>query len=193
MSGEVRKSARGWYLLATVVTVIVLLLVGVMMRVELPTPSWWDVSFLPLTHAILNSLAAVFIILGGIFIKAGKKDLHRRMMMSAFTVSAVFLVCYVTYHLTSGHTLFGDLDHNGVVSEEEAALVSTSKPRYLVILLSHIALAALSFPLILFSIIAAFHGQFSLHKKLVRFAYPMWLYVAITGPIVYLLVRPYYG
>lgn len=187
------NSAKPWYIAASIATVAVLLLVGLMMRVELPTPNWWNVSFLPLTHAILNSLAAVFIILGGIFIKLGKKGAHRTMMMSAFTVSGLFLLCYVTYHFTSGHTLFGDANHDGILDELEEAAVFSTKPRYLVILLTHIALAALSFPLILFSIIAAIHKQFSLHRKLVKFAYPMWLYVALTGPIVYLLIKPYYS
>lgn len=186
------KSPKPWYIAASIVTVVVVLLVGVMMRVQLPTPAWWDVSFLPLVHAILNSIAAVFIILGGICIKAGKKTAHRNMMMSAFTVSAIFLLCYVTYHFTSGHTKFGDLNHDGILDDIEEAKVFSTKPMYITILFSHIALAAISFPLILFSIISAVFSQFSLHKKLTRWAYPMWLYVAVTGPVVYLLIKPYY-
>ncbi len=186
------RSARPWYIAASIVTVVVVLLVGVMNRISVPTPDWWDVSALPLVNACLNSAAALLIIGGGIAIRMGNKGAHRNLMMSAFALSGVFLLSYVAYHLTSDHTLFGDLDHDGTLSTEEAALVTSAKPRYLIILLSHIALAIVSFPLILFAIIAAVHQQFQLHKRLVRWAYPMWLYVAITGPIVYALISPYY-
>lgn len=186
------KSPKPWYIAASIVTVVVVLLVGAMRQVALPTPDWWDVSGLPFIHAILNSAAAVCIILGGIFIKAGRKKAHRNMMMSAFTISTVFLLCYVTYHFTTGHTVFGDLNHDGVLDEIEEAKVFSTKPMYMVILLTHIAFAILSFPLILFSIIAAVFSQFSLHKKLTRWAYPLWLYVAVTGPVVYILIKPYY-
>lgn len=186
------KTAKSWYIAASIVTIVVVLLVGAMNRITIPTPDWWDVSGLPMFHAILNSIAAVLILLGGICIKLGLKKAHRGFMMSAFTVSGIFLLSYVTYHFTSGHVYFGDLDHDGALSEAEALLVTTTKPRYIAILLTHIALAIISFPLILFSIIAAFFQQFTLHKKLTRWAYPLWLYVAITGPVVYYLISPYY-
>ncbi len=186
------KTAKFWYRAATVLTILVMLLVGAMRRITIPTPEWWDVSGLPLFHASLNSVAAVLILLGGIFIKLGFKKVHRTLMMSAFAVSGVFLLSYVTYHFTAGHTVFGDLDKDGSLNEVEAMLVITRKPMYLTILGTHIVLAIVSFPLVLFSIIAAVFSQFSLHKKLTRFAYPLWLYVAITGPVVYLLIKPYY-
>jgi len=187
------KTAKSWYIAASIVTVAVVLLVGAMNRITIPTPDWWDVSGLPLFHAVLNSIAAILILLGGIFIKLGKKKAHRGFMMSAFTVSGVFLLSYVTYHFTSETTYYGDLDHSGKgLSPEEEMLVASTKTRYYVILLTHILFAIISFPLILFSIIAAFFQQFSLHKKLTRWAYPMWLYVAVTGPIVYYMISPYY-
>lgn len=186
------QNAKPWYIAASIVTIVVLLLVGVMMRVTIPTPDWWDVSGLPLFHAILNGTAAVLIILGGIMIKLGKKTAHRNYMVGAVTLSGLFLLSYVTYHFTSGHTVFGDLDHDGILNEAEKLAVESSKPRYFIILISHIVFATVSFPFILFSIIAAAFQQFTLHKKLVKWAYPMWLYVAITGPVVYYLIKPYY-
>jgi len=186
------KTAKSWNILAAIVTVLVMLLVGAMGQYTLPTPEGWNVSFLPMVNAIINTLVACLIIAGGIAIKTQKKELHRRLMISAFCLSGVFLLCYVTYHLTSGHVYFGDTDGNGKLSDSEKAVVSTTRGIYALILLSHILLAIVSFPLILFSIIAAVFQQFSRHKKLTRWAYPMWLYVAITGPIVYLMIRPYY-
>jgi len=184
------KTSKPWNILATILTIVVVLLVGAMGKIEIKTP--WDTSFLPMVNAILNTTVAVFIILGGIFIKQGKKDLHRKMMMSAFVISGIFLLCYVAYHLTNGHVYFGDVNGDGELTDAEKSAVSTSRGIYAFILLTHILLAIISFPLILFSIIAAVFGQFQRHKKLTRWAYPMWLYVAITGPVVYLMIRPYY-
>jgi len=187
------KTAKSWYILCSVLTVVVVFLVGLMDRVTIPTPEWWDVSFLPGVNAIINTLVAVCIIAGGVAIKQGKKQAHRKLMISAFSLSAIFLLSYVAYHFTSGHTYYGDANHDGVLSEAEALAAQGSKSIYIVILLSHIGLSIVSFPLILFSIVAASFAQFSLHKKLTKWAFPMWLYVAITGPIVYLMISPFYG
>ncbi len=187
-----KTSAKSWYIAASITTVLVVILTGLMNRVTIPTPDWWNVTALPLVHAILNSITAILLITGGIAIKSGRKKLHSTFMKLAFALSSLFLLSYVVYHFTSHHTLFGDLDHNGVLSNEESLKVADTKSRYLLILGSHIILAIVSFPLILFSIIAAVFQQFTLHKRLVKWTYPMWLYVCCTGPIVYILISPYY-
>ena len=187
-----KKTAKPWYIAASIVTVIVVLLTGLMNRVTIPTPEWWDVSALPLVHAILNSTTGVLLIAGGIAIKLRKKKVHSTLMKLAFTISSAFLLSYVVYHFTSHHTLYGDINHDGVVSEAEAVGIADSKSTYLLILGSHIILAIVSFPLILFSIISAVFQQFTLHKRLVKWTYPMWLYVCFTGPIVYSFISPYY-
>jgi len=187
------KSAKPWYIAASIVTVVVVLLVGLMDRVTIPTPEGWDVSFLPGVNACINTAVALCIAAGGIAIQLQKKKAHRNFMITAFTLSAVFLLSYVTYHFTSGHTYYGDANGDGAVSEAEALAISGTKPIYFLILFSHIGLSVVSFPLILFSIIAAAHQQFTLHKKLTKWAFPMWLYVAITGPIVYFMISPFYA
>ena len=178
--------------LVWVITAAVLLLVGLMRQGPLPVPEWWNVSFLPAFHAILNSIAAAMIIAGGIAAKGRKIDLHRKLMMAALAVSAIFLLSYVTYHFTSAETMFGDSNGDKVVSAEESAEVGATRFVYYGLLISHIAFAAISLPLILFSVVAAITNQLARHRKLVKFAYPMWLYVAVTGPICYFMLRGYY-
>ena len=104
----------------------------------------------------------------------------------------MFLLCYVTYHFTTPETLFGDLDKSGELDEIEKIAVVSSRPIYLAVLLSHSALAAISLPFILFTWMYGFTNQFGKHKVLAKITFPMWLYVAVTGPICYYLLQPYY-
>ena len=151
-----------------------------------------NVSFLPQLNAILNTATAVMLIAGFIAIKNQKQELHKTFMMSAFALSSVFLICYVAYHFLEPSTKFGDIDANGVVDATELAAVGAMRMVYLIILLTHILLATAVVPLVLFSIYFAMSGQLPRHKKIVKWTYPIWLYVAITGPIVYLMISPYY-
>lgn len=176
---------------AWVITVAVLLLVGLMRRVKF-LDIGVDTSFLPAFHALLNSLAAVFLILALVFIKQKKVELHRRMIYAALSASLLFLLSYVVYHFTNQEVLFGDTDHNGVVDASELAVAGTARTIYLVVLFSHIVLAALILPFILLTFIKAYTGQYDKHRKMARWVYPVWLYVAITGPICYFLLEPYY-
>lgn len=177
---------------AWIVTVVVLLLVGMMRRVKLPLPEGWDFSFLPPLHAGLNALAAVFLILAFVHIKNKNVESHRKAIYGAVACSILFLLSYVAYHFTTAETLFGDLNKDGIVDAAELVAVGTSRTIYLFILFSHIVLAAASFPFILFTFIRAYTNQFDKHKKMARYVWPIWLYVAITGPVVYLMLMPYY-
>lgn len=179
--------------LAWIVSGAVLVLVVLMRRVKLPVPETLDLSFLPPFHATLNALTAVVLIGALIAIKNKHMLLHQRLIYVALTLSVVFLLSYVAYHFTTPDTKFGDLDHNGVLSAEELAAVGSFRAWYLVLLLSHIALAAISLPFILFTFIRGYTKQYDKHKQMARFVFPVWLYVAITGPICYFLLMPYYG
>lgn len=114
------------------------------------------------------------------------------MIQFALICSLVFLLSYVTYHFTTPATIYGDSDGNGILSESEKQIAGSGRIVYLFILLTHIVLAAVSFPFILMALTYALTNQFSKHKKLTRWVFPVWLYVAITGPLVYLLLKPYY-
>lgn len=177
---------------AWIVTVVVLLLVGMMRRVKIPLPEGWDFSFLPPLHAGLNALAALFLIVAFFQIKNKNIEGHRKAIYGAVVCSVLFLLSYVAYHFTTPETLFGDMNSDGIVDASELAAVGTARTIYLFILFSHIVLAAVSFPFILFTFIRAYTNQFAKHKKMAKYVWPVWLYVAITGPVVYLMLMPYY-
>ena len=151
-----------------------------------------DVSFLPTLNAILNSCTALCLIAGGLAIKQKNEGLHRVLMMAGVMLSTLFLVSYVTYHSQGIHTYYGDFDANGIVTEAEKAQAGVLRYVYLVVLLTHIALAMVVLPLVLFAIYFAISEQRDKHKKIVKWAYPVWLYVAISGVLVYLMIQPFY-
>ncbi|MDG1874253.1 MAG: DUF420 domain-containing protein [Mariniblastus sp.] len=162
-----------------VVTVLVWALVGAMRRPEkIPLPEGMSLSFLPAVHACLNSLVAIFLVTALVTIKRKNVRLHKLAITAAMTCSALFLVCYVAYHFTTEETKFGG---EGMI-----------KSVYLLVLISHIVTAALSLPFILLTWIYGFTNQFQRHRKMAKRVFPVWLYVAVTGPICYLMLRPYY-
>ena len=177
---------------AWIITGAVLALVGLMRQVKIPIPDEWDLSFLPPFHATLNALTAVVLLIAFYFIKQKNVRAHQRSIYVAIGLSVLFLLSYVAYHFTTPETLYGDLNHDGSLSAEELAAVGTSRVWYLILLLSHIALAALILPFILFTFIRAYTGQVEKHRRMARWVFPVWLYVAVTGPIAYFMLMPYY-
>lgn len=107
-------------------------------------------------------------------------------------LSLLFLACYVAYHMTSDSTVFGDVNGDGARDAAEKLAVGSSLYIYTFILLSHILLSVVIIPIVLFTYLFAWQGDFVRHKKWTRFAWPMWFYVAATGVIVYLMISPYY-
>lgn len=164
---------------AWILTSAVLVLV-VMMRspYKIPLPEGWSMSFLPPVHAVLNSLVAVALIGALVAVKAGKIALHRNFIFVAMGLSVGFLLCYVAYHFTTVETKFGG---EGWV-----------RGAYFFLLITHIVLAGVSLPFILFTFISGWTNRFAAHRKLAKWVFPMWLYVAVTGPICYLMLKPYY-
>lgn len=177
---------------AWIVSAIVLALVAAMQRIHIDLPAGVDLSVLPGFHAVINATTAVVLAFAYYFIRKKQVENHRRAIYVAVGLSLVFLLSYVTYHITTPETIFGDLNGDKVLDEVERAAVGGARGLYLVLLLSHIALAAISFPFILFTFIRAYTNQFDRHKKMARWVFPIWMYVAVTGPVVYWLLRPYY-
>lgn len=184
--------ARRLNTFAWIFTAIVLLLVGAMRRVKIPLPEGWDVSFLPPFHAGVNALTAVVLLLALYFIKQKNVIAHRRAIYVAMSLSVLFLLSYVAYHFTTPETIYGDVDGNGRLDDGELAAVGSARTAYLVLLLSHIVLAAVSLPLILFTFIRGFTDQVERHRRMARWVFPLWLYVAVTGPVCYWMLRPFY-
>ena len=148
---------------------------------------------LPLLNAFLNGSCSVLLVFSLIAIRKGNIQLHKKINLTAFFLSAIFLVSYVTAHYFIPDTKFGDLDHNGIMSHEEKNAVSGVKPVYLVILLTHILLAVVVLPMVLLSFYYGLTDQRLKHRKITRFSYPIWLYVTVSGVVVYLMISPYYS
>ena len=179
-------------IVAWVISGAVLGLVMLMREVKIPLPDGISLSFLPPFHAILNTVAAISLVMALVAIKKGKALLHQRWIYAAMICSLLFLLSYVTYHFTTPETIYGDQNGDGEMSAVELQKAGSMRTVYLVILLSHIFLAAISLPFILLTFCYAFTNHFIKHKKLSKKIFPVWLYVAVTGPVVYLLLRPYY-
>lgn len=166
-------------IIAWVLTTIILLLVVAMQKIKLPLPEGWSTAALPPIHAGINACAAATLLLAVIFIKLGNVKMHRASMVFAMFLSVLFLLSYVAYHMTNDPTRYGG---EGIM-----------RTTYFLLLISHIVLAAISLPFILFTFIAGWTNHFTVHRKLARWVFPVWLYVAITGPICYWMLKPYYG
>jgi putative membrane protein len=179
-------------IVAWVLTAVVLALVGVMRKVSLPLPEGMSFAFLPPVHAVLNSLVAVALVVAIVAIKQGKVALHRNAIFAAMALSIGFLLCYVAYHFTTPETLYGDVNGDRVVDVAEKAATGGMRGVYLVLLITHISLAGISLPFILFTFISGWTNRFTAHRRLAKWVFPMWLYVAVTGPICYLMLKPYY-
>jgi len=160
----------------TGVSIAVPLLVAILFGVKLPNVE--PLAFLPPVYATINGITALLLILAVWAIKQGKRKLHQNIMTSCILLSVLFLCMYVAYHMTSESTPFGG---EGFI-----------KYVYFFILISHIALSILIIPLVLKTYARAYLGRFEAHRKLAKITFPIWLYVAVTGVIVYLMISPYY-
>lgn len=135
-------------------------------------------SFLPPIYATINGLTAILLIVAVYAIKNGNRKLHERLMKLAILCSVLFLLMYIAYHITSDSTPFGG--------------EGTIRYVYFFILISHILLSIAVIPLVLITYVKAISQRFDQHKKIAKIAFPIWLYVAVTGVIVYIMIAPYY-
>ena len=162
------------------VSVLIPIVVAVLFNVKLKDLGYnvEPLSFLPPIYATINGITAVVLVSAVLAIKKGNKELHQRLMTLAIALSLAFLVMYVAYHMTSDSTKFG--------GEGFIRLV------YFVLLISHILLSIAVIPLVLITYVRALAAKFDQHKKIAKITFPIWLYVAVTGVIVYIMIAPYY-
>lgn len=149
-------------------------------------------SFLPPIYATTNGITAVLLVAAVIAIKNSKRRVHQILMTSAIALSVAFLVMYVAYHMTADSAVFGDLNHNGILEEAEKASIGSLRIVYLLILVTHIILSIAIIPMVLITYVRAIAQKFDKHKKISRITFPIWLYVAVTGVVVFLMISPYY-
>ena len=162
---------------ATIISIIVLALVVMMRRIKIETTI--DFTWLPPFYSFLNGLTAVILLVALYYIKQKNITAHKTAMYFAISMSVLFLLCYVLYHITTPETAF--------CKEGSIRYV------YFFLLITHIVLAAVILPFILFTFVRAYTGQIDRHRKMAKWVFPFWLYVAATGPIIYLMLRPCYG
>jgi putative membrane protein len=170
-TSEEKKYNRIIIVLSIVLPLAVASLFRVKVDFELPV-------FLPPIYASINALTAVILVLAVIAIKKGNKQLHEKLNKFAIVLSVVFLLMYVLYHMTSDSTEFGG--------------EGMEKTIYFIILVSHIILSIAVIPFVLITYVRAKLGKFDAHKKIAKITFPLWLYVAVTGVVVYLMISPYY-
>jgi putative membrane protein len=176
-----------------IVTAVVLGVVIALKIVPPPQPKPSFIYLLPHLIGGINAVCAVLLLLSLLFIKRKNIQAHKITNVITFILSALFLVFYILFHLYEKDTKYGDIDHNGVLSAAEQAAAGMTRIVYFVILITHILLAIIVLPLILISFLRGFSMQVERHRKIVRWAYPVWLYVAVSGVIVYLMISPYYN
>lgn len=189
---ENKVLAKKLNIAASIISVLVIALVGVMRVPAAKIHTEIDFSFLPPMHALFNSIVALALLAALYFVKQKDIAKHQKMINTAMVFSFLFLLSYVTYHFTTPETLYSDFDFNGIVTDAEKARSGGMRTVYFTFLASHILLAGVSLPLILFTYIRGFTGQVERHRKLAKWIWPIWFYVAVTGPICYFMLRQFY-
>lgn len=188
-----KKNDRLAKLLIWIFSVIVFLAVTALANVKLSVDLGFDPHLFAKANAYINSTVAILLIAALIAVKSGKYILHRNLMITAIILSLLFLLSYICHHLFTGSTYYGDSDHDNILSEGEKLAIGSHRYLYLAILLTHIPLAGIVLPFILFTAYRSLTGEYQRHKKLARITWPIWFYVAITGVVVYWMISPYYS
>lgn len=173
-------------------SVIVFLAVTVLERVTINVDLGFNPHVLALVNAVINTTVSILLVSGLVAAKSRKLTLHRNIMLTAIGLSVIFLVTYILHHLFAGSTLYGDLDKNGIVDASEKAAAGSMRYVYFFLLGTHILLAGISLPFILFTAYRALINENEKHRKIAKITWPLWFYVAVTGPIVYVLISKYY-
>ena len=186
------KNDRKARIIILTFSVIIFIAVTALERVTLDVELGFDVHIFALLNAVINSIVAVLLVAGLLAAKRGAYITHRNIMLTAIVLSVIFLVSYVLHHLFAGSTYYGDLDRDGVVSELEKAQAGSMRYVYFILLGTHILLAGVSLPYILFTAYRALIGENARHRKVARITWPMWFYVAVSGPLVYYMISQYY-
>ena len=174
-TAPIEKRRDPFQLLIVVISIAIPLVVAVLFRVKVPG---YDLSFLPPIYATINAITAALLVTAVVSIRKGQRKRHELLMKTCMALSAAFLVLYGLYHMTSESTAYGG---DGPV-----------KYVYYFILITHILLSVGVVPLVLFTFSRGLRSDFARHRKLAKITFPIWLYVAVTGVIVYLMISPYY-
>lgn len=161
-----------------VLSVVVFCVVAALPKIHIGVSTPFDAHIFATVNACINSIVSVLLVVGYVLVRQRKFIAHKNVMLVAIALSAGFLVTYIAHHLFAGETKFGG--------------TGTIRTVYLVLLTTHILLAAIILPVVLFTAYRSLTGEYAKHKKIARYTFPLWLYVSVTGVIVYLMISPYY-
>ncbi len=178
LTPAIQKNDKQAKWLIGIFSFVVFSVVVLLGRVKLEVDLGFDIHIFAKINAVINSIIAVLLLVALVAVRAKKYLLHKRLMIGALLLSILFLLSYIAHHLLSGETKFGGV-----------GLIRTV---YYIILITHIFLAAIILPFILFTAYRGLTAEYGTHKKLARITWPLWFYVAVTGPLVYLMISPYY-
>lgn len=190
---SLKKNDKKARLFIYTVSFVVFAAVVFLSKYKLEVDLGFDVHVFAKANAIINSLVAGLLLAGLLTVKQKHYELHKKIMLSAIMLSVLFLVSYIAHHLLAGDTKFGDINQDGIISIDEKIEAGNIRMLYYFILITHIPLAAIILPFILFTAYRALTGEYDKHKKLVRITWPVWFYVTVTGVVVYLMISPYYN
>jgi len=192
LPASLTKNDKKAYWLIGIFSVVVFSVVVLLGKFQLEVDLGFDVHIFAAANAFINATIAVLLVAALWAVKNKQYALHKKLMLAALVLSVLFLVSYIAHHLLAGEAKFGDSNHDGLVYEQELLAVGNTRLIYFIILITHIFLAAIILPFILFTAYRALTAEYSLHKKLAKITWPLWLYVAVTGPVVYWMIHPYY-
>jgi putative membrane protein len=192
LPASLTKNDKKAYWLIGIFSVVVFSVVVLLGKFQLEVDLGFDVHIFATANAFINASIAVLLVAALWAVKNNQYALHKKLMLAALVLSVLFLLSYIAHHLLAGEAKFGDSNHDGLVDEQELLAVGNTRLIYFIILITHIFLAAIILPFILFTAYRALTAEYTLHKKLAKITWPLWLYVAITGPVVYWMIHPYY-
>jgi putative membrane protein len=192
MALALQKNDRkaSWLILSF--SVFIFLVVTALERVTLNVSLGFNPHLFALVNAVINTMVAILLLAGLFMARTRRLTIHRNIMLTAMLLSVVFLISYILHHLFAGSTLYGDLDRNGTVDAAEKSAAGSMRYVYFFLLGTHILLAGVSLPFILFTAYRALIGENERHRKIAKITWPLWFYVAVTGPVVYLMISAYY-
>lgn len=192
LSPVLTKNDKQARILIGVVSFAVFAAVVVLGKVKVEIELGFDKQLFAKINAAINSVVTVLLVAALIAVKKKNYRVHKKIMLTAIVLSVLFLVSYICHHLFTGESKFGDINHDGILSDDEKLQAGILRLIYYAVLGTHIVLAAIILPFILFTAYRALIAEWPAHKKIARITWPIWFYVAVTGVLVYFLISAYY-
>ncbi len=175
-----------------IVTLSIVIPLAVAALFTIRIPGVERLGFLPPIYASTNAITSILLVFAVIQIKKGNRIMHEKLIKAAMLLSVLFLLLYVAYHATADATKFGDTNYDGIVDAAEKLAIGSTAYIYYFLLLTHILLSIVVIPFVLITYARASNENFEQHKKIAKYTFPLWLYVAASGVVVYLMISPYY-